>query len=65
MKRLLYIYTGLCLVIASNAEANSHALKQDVQALLTWGNSSIVALGMGAAGIVHRWDDNLVGQAAG
>lgn len=63
MKKLSSIYTGLWILIASSVGANPHTLKQDVQVLLTWENSGIVALGMGAAGMVHRWDDNLVGQA--
>ena len=57
MKRLFCIWTGLWIIVSSSVEADTRVIKRDLQALLTWENPGIVALAMGMAGVVYRWDD--------
>lgn len=53
----------LLIILFIQIEANSTPVKQDFQNLLTWQNTAIISLGIGLAGITHRWDDNLDRQA--
>ncbi len=63
MKRLFCIWAGLWITVSSSVEADTGVIRRDFQNLLTWENTGIVALGMGMAGMVYRWDDDLVGKA--
>ena len=65
MKVLLCVWAGLWAILSPGGETHAGAIKRDFQALPTWQNAGIIALGMGMAGIVHRWDDRLAGQLEG
>ena len=65
MKVLFCIWAGLWAILSPGIETHAGAIKRDFQALPTWENAGIIALGMGMAGIVHRWDDRLAGQLEG
>ena len=63
MRVLFCICIGLTTLLCSGSDARSGVLKRDARALLTWENATLLALGMGMAGAVYRWDNDLVGQA--
>ena len=45
--------------------AHAGVLRQDLRGLLTCRNLGLAALGFGAAGVAHRWDDDLKGRLKG
>ena len=63
MRLQLCVSLLILTLINTNVQANNSLIKQDFHNLLTQKNISIIGIGIGLAGIAHRWDDNLDGQA--
>jgi len=65
MAHRLCIWLTTLAVLSPSMGVCAGTVKRDVQGLATWGNAGVLTVGMGVAGIAHRWDSDLVGQLEG
>jgi len=64
MSMMRVIHTGILLLLCGGM-VQAQVVRQDMTQLLTWKNLGYATIGLGTAGAVHPWDDDVKGKLEG